>query len=69
MMKQKEVAKQFRVSESLISQLIKKQRFTRNHLLAVAIAQNEGTKPIQYINPKLRDIYLAAYPDMNKKVR
>jgi predicted transcriptional regulator len=68
-MTQREIAKQFGLSDSAITFYIKGLRHTKNYFLAVALAQLKGTKPIQYINPKLRDIYLAAYPDMNRKLK
>jgi len=71
-MTQKEIAKQFKVSESMISQLIsdenaKHKRYTQNVSLAMALAQREGTKPIQYINPSMRKLFLRAYPELSRK--
>lgn len=73
-MTQKEIAKQFRVSESTISQLIsdkdaRHKRYTQNVSLAIALAQREGTKPIQYINPSMRQLFLRAYPELSRKFK
>jgi hypothetical protein len=67
MLKQCEIAEQYHVSESLICRIKNGERWTDNMNLAIDIAKTTKEKPISYISPRLKDLMLKAYPNLNRR--
>ena len=68
-MRQRTIAEKHDISESSVSYIKAGTRYTRSARLAMDIARLTGKKPIEYINPKSRAVYLLAYPELNRKMK
>jgi hypothetical protein len=68
-MNKTQIAKKFKVSNSLITDIVKKRRFTKNKNLALHIAAITGEKPLSYITPTVREAYKFAYPILKVRVQ
>lgn len=67
-MTQKEIVNSENVTRAFVSRLIHGKQHTKIESLAKKIALMTGKKPIIYIIPELRDMFLRADPEMGKKV-
>jgi hypothetical protein len=56
-------------SPSMICRLKKGQRFTHDRDMAIKVALMTGMKPIAYISPDLRPVFLKAYPEMGIQMK
>lgn len=68
-MKAIDIATAHEVSESYISHLRHKRKFTDDISLAVSVSMLSGRKPIEHINARIRKYVLAAHPELNKRVK
>jgi len=64
-----QIAKKFKISNSLVTDISKKRRYTRDRNLALQLAAITGDKPINYIHPSMRDAYKTAYPILADRVK
>jgi DNA-binding transcriptional regulator GbsR (MarR family) len=68
-MNKSQLSKKFGVSNSLVSDIVKKRRWTKSKDLALWLAAITGAKPIFYIHPDVRDAYKMAYPILTSRVK
>ena len=66
MLKKIDLARTHKVTPSFVTRLIQGDKFTTIPGLALAAAQMTGKKPILFFNPRLRDLALAAHPELAK---
>jgi transcriptional regulator with XRE-family HTH domain len=69
MINQKQIAQEFKVTEGLISRILKGDRFTPNRLLAMEISRLSGKPPIEHMTKSMRDVFLRAYPELSRKFK
>jgi hypothetical protein len=69
MILQKDLAKQFGITEGLISHLKNSKRFTTNRYLAMEISRLSGKAAIEHIPKEVREAYLRAYPELGRKMK
>jgi hypothetical protein len=67
-MKQIEIAKKHNVSAMFISNLLSGDRYTTNPDLAKSVSARVGKPPIDFISPKLREVYLKAWPELGETI-
>ena len=68
-MKNVEIAETLGISRQTISMVSNGHRFTERYDLAYALGKKNRKRPITYIRPDMRALYLMAHPEMNKVVR
>ena len=68
-MNKTQIAKKYKVSPSLVTDIAKKRRYTKDKNLALHLAAITGAKPISYITPGVRDVYAMAWPILIERVR
>jgi len=66
MTKKRQLARRFGISNSMISYICNGDRYTQDQDLAIAIGELMGVKPINFIHPKLRKVYLKAFSGLGK---
>lgn len=68
-MNKTQIAKKFGVSNSLVTDIAKKRRHTKNKDLALHLAAITGEKPILYFHPSDRSVNLLAFPILASRVK
>jgi hypothetical protein len=63
------IGKKFDKSQGYIANLKAHIKYTMDAKLAQAMAKVYGERPIDYINPDKRLLYLKAYPRLNKEYK
>jgi hypothetical protein len=69
MLKQKQIAQEFKVSEGYISHIKSCHKFTTNRYLAMEIARFSGKAPIEHITPDMREVFIRAFPELSRKMK
>ena len=64
-----QIARKFKVSRSLITDISKHRRYTRLKDLALHLGAITGKRPITFIHPDSREVFAVAHPIMTRRVR
>lgn len=69
LMKTSEIAKKHSVTRFFVRMVERGDRKTTDISLAIAIAEKNGSKPIDYVSLRIRPLAIEAHPFLNKKLK
>ena len=68
-MRQIDIAATYGISESLVSRMIKGDRWTDNLSLAMSLSKLTGKKPKVFLRDNIRELAVLVHPELNRKVK